>query len=154
MNKIINAALSTKFKGVNVETLMEVINATGNAIVATELILGAYEAPVIPALPVKGYIYKEDKNTLFVSYDKFKDEITYSYNRQNVREGWVKNDVENPQVDALLYENYYVGEAAKKAGLAEDDFKAQYTKISFDLGLETRLRTRECSLNNWMSNEN
>ena len=48
MEKIIRIALEAKFPGINLENLMEVLRATGNAAIAAETLLGIYEEPNIP----------------------------------------------------------------------------------------------------------
>lgn len=75
MEKIIRIALEAKFQNVDLTNLLEVINATGNAVVATEVLLGIYEAPQIPETAI---IYN-DKCT-FISFNKYTNEVTYSRN--------------------------------------------------------------------------
>ena len=48
MEKIIKIALEAKFPGIDLTNLLDVLNATGNAVVATEILLGIYEEPNIP----------------------------------------------------------------------------------------------------------
>lgn len=74
MEKIIKIVLKAKFQNVELTNLLEVINATGNAVVATETLLGIYEAPQIPETA----IINNEKCT-FISFNKFTNEVTYSY---------------------------------------------------------------------------
>ena len=73
MEKIIKLALETRFPGANLVNLMDVLNATGNAVVATEILLGIYEEPNIPE---SALLYKTP--AIFVSFDKYKGSVRYS----------------------------------------------------------------------------
>lgn len=73
MEKIIKLALEAKFPNVNLTNLIDVLNATGNVIVATEILLGIYEEPNIPE---HALLYKT--RATFISFDKYKEEVRYS----------------------------------------------------------------------------
>ncbi len=73
MEKIIKIALATKFPNAKLENLIDVLNATGNVIVATEILLGIYEEPNIPEHAI---LHKT--LAIFESFDKYKDSVRYS----------------------------------------------------------------------------
>lgn len=73
MEKIIKLALETRFPGANLVDLMDVLNATGNAIVATEILLGIYDEPSIPEHAI---VYNTPAT--LTSFDKYKEEVRYS----------------------------------------------------------------------------
>lgn len=75
MDKIIAVALSAKFSGIDINALMDVINATPNPVVATETLLGIYEEPEI------AYQSMVERNTVctFLSFDKYKQRVSYKY---------------------------------------------------------------------------
>ena len=73
MEKIIKLALNAKFPNANLTNLMEVLNATGSAVVAAEVLLNIYEEPNIPE---RALLYKTPAT--FVSFDKYKEEVRYS----------------------------------------------------------------------------
>lgn len=77
MNKIIAAALESKFPGTNIYAILDVINATVNPIVAAEMLLGIYEEPDIAyqSMVEKGI------TCTFVSFDKYKQHVSYKYSR-------------------------------------------------------------------------
>ena len=81
MDKIIVVALKANFPGININAVMDVINATPNPVVATETLLGIYEEPEI------AYQSMVERNTVctFVSFDKYKERVTYKYSRTNTR---------------------------------------------------------------------
>lgn len=84
MNKIERIALISKgFASDVVDAIIEVANATGNSTVAIEKLLGVYEAPK----PVQ-YSYQhsgKEKVSTFVSFDPFKDQVTYSYMQEDTK---------------------------------------------------------------------
>ena len=49
MEKIIRIALRIEFPGINLENLMEVLRATGNAAIAAETLLGIYTKTITTA---------------------------------------------------------------------------------------------------------
>ena len=73
MEKIVKIALEAKFPGIDLTNLLDVLNATGNAVVATEVLLGIYEEPNIPE---HALLYKTPAT--FVSFDKYKNSVRYS----------------------------------------------------------------------------
>ena len=73
MEKIIRIALEAKFPGINLENLMEVLRATGNAVIAAETLLNIYEEPNIPK---RALLHKIPAT--FESFDKYKELVKYS----------------------------------------------------------------------------
>lgn len=73
MEKIIKFALQTKFPNANLVDLMDVLNATGNAVVATEILLGIYDEPNIPEHAI---VYNTPAT--LTSFNKYKEEVRYS----------------------------------------------------------------------------
>jgi hypothetical protein len=47
MNKIMKVAFTAMYPSMNIDTLLEVINATRNPVIAAEKLLGIYEEPVL-----------------------------------------------------------------------------------------------------------
>ena len=79
MNNLLKYALESKFgKDANIEEVLEVITATGNATVAVEKMLGIYEEPNLPKEVVaKRYSNDGDVCTL-ESFNPFKGEVTFT----------------------------------------------------------------------------
>ena len=93
-------------------SLNEVLNATGNPTVATLILNGTYQEPEIytadrASTPVRKD--QEREQYVFISYDKWKDEVTYKNSRgwseKMDREVWENLDlweyVMNSQVDEM-----------------------------------------------------
>lgn len=72
------AAISGVFNGTDEmhQNILEICNQTPNADVAIDMLLGTYKEPVFP---VNSMSTSSDKKIrTFVSYDKFRNEITYT----------------------------------------------------------------------------
>lgn len=77
MDKIIAVALKAQFPGINIDAVMDVINATPDPEIATETLLGIYETPDIAnqSMVEKGNV------CTFVSFDKYRKRVSYKYHR-------------------------------------------------------------------------
>ena len=131
MNKIIKAALEAKFVGVDVSPVVDVINATPNPIVAAEILLGLYVQPVLPEILPDT---KTEVNRKIIDYDRFKNEVKYSYNSREAVEVWVKKeDKESNNLPDYKSENllkgYYASDVCKKVFLPEEEFRKLYTQV-------------------------
>lgn len=126
MNKIIIEAL--KGAKPTVEQLLEVINATGNVEVATEILLGVYETPKIEEVCKRES--ENEINVEFVSFDKFDLTITYSYNRVNTMQRWLPND-KPLSLENAIGSYTWSDDAAKSLGMSEENFKATHSKHTF-----------------------
>lgn len=147
MNKIIKTALLNTFKDINIDALLQVIEATGNSIVATEILLGIYEQPEILE---KSKDTSSEQNRTFISYDPIKDIVTYSYNEIKSKSGYVLKDTENPKVtDFIEHKNYYESDIAKELNLTIEEFKAKYIKVVVIINFDDTIRYSSSSLSNW-----
>ena len=152
MEKVILALLKVKFAGVDVNALMEIIHATPNPVVATELLCGLYEAPVINPLPKPEYRPTSETNFIMQSFDKFKNEITYTYTSVKSKEVWLKKGQALPAFEdttvVSVSDYYYREDMAKKLGLSDEEAKT-YEK-RYVLGpVQEGIKTSTCSLSSW-----
>lgn len=77
MNKIIKAALAAKFQSSDIDAILDVINATPNPEMATEILLGVFEPLVLPIrVDNKGEI-----QTL-VEVDWWNRQVAYYYEKK------------------------------------------------------------------------
>jgi hypothetical protein len=98
MNKVIKVALESKFpsqKGYGIDHLLEVIGATPNPTIATEILLGIYEEPLIPH---KKVIHKNDGELTFISYDKWLDKVDYSYKVIETKNAYFPKSIDKSEV--------------------------------------------------------
>ena len=126
MNKIIIAALASAKP--TVEQLLEIINATSNPEVATEILLGVYETPNIEKVCKRES--ENEINVEFISFDKFNLTVTYSYNRVNTMYRWIPNDKNVALINAIGSYTWS-DDAAKALNMSEDEFKATHTRHTF-----------------------
>ena len=98
MSKIIAVALTSKFGAEAVTNLMEVIGATCNPEMATEILLGVYEKPEIP-----NTIFENGTKKTVVSIDYWQATVTYSYEEEVKKHIYVD---ENLDTSILTFENY------------------------------------------------
>lgn len=75
MNNLERKLIELTFPTVNIDSLMEVIVATPNSRVATEILCSVYVEPVF----VKDKLTSEGTMRTFMSYDKWTEQIQYTY---------------------------------------------------------------------------
>ena len=148
MNKITKALLEAKFPTLNVDNLLEIINATPNPIVATEVLCGLYEEIDISS-------YKKDSHSevdrMLLSFDKYREEVTYSYFKRQFKEIYVlRTKVSEATFETPDVKGYYKSEKAKALNITEEEFDAQYVKVIVYGDIETTARTSKMSLSNWI----
>lgn len=149
MNKIIEFALSTKF-GKDIEPIMEVIAATGNPTVASEILLGLYEAPEIPFKDSMLENQKDNKAEIqFQCYDHFKDEVTFTYCRIIRKEAWFKKE-DLPIEELIASKVYWVEDAAKELKMSVDDFKETHERVEYRVEVEERSQSATKTLGEWI----
>jgi len=139
-DNIMSIALSSIYPKDTIHRLITVANATGNNLVATEMLLGIYDAPVLH----KNAMDQEDKiNLVFISYDPFTDEVSYSYNRVNNKKGYCKrnDDGKYTESDLVNTKSYYSSDIAKELGITSDEFSEQYIYAIYDSTITDDLRT-------------
>jgi|DEB0MinimDraft_4_1074332.scaffolds.fasta_scaffold102758_2 hypothetical protein len=80
MDKLIKIILEEKFLNIDINALVEIVYATPNPIVATEILCGVTHEPSLPKTSCSPQL-QGDGDTLrtFESYDKWSREVKYSY---------------------------------------------------------------------------
>ena len=95
----------------DLESLNEILNATGNPTVATLILNGTYQEPVIDTRDRASTPLREDaerKQYIFISYDKWRDEVKYKevgrWEQEISRKQWMKLDLWKEEApDELTY---------------------------------------------------
>lgn len=103
MQTILTVALGTIFPKENIESIMEVIGATPNPDIATAILLGIYEEPVIQSTAVK-----DDKECYFIKYDKWSNLVHYWYMEQNTKNIYIARGVDKALITEENYETFKV----------------------------------------------
>lgn len=132
MNKIIKAALTAKFQNADIDAILNVINATPNPEMATEILLGVYEAQLIPRRVQDG-----ERILTYVKGNEWTKEIVYSYQSNKVMSG-------------------YFPEGTKREDLTIENFKSLQVEGKRDIYLsiptgETEEKEATCSFERWFS---
>lgn len=155
-NSIITIALSTKFTPEQIEGVLEIVNATPNPEVAVAVLLGIYVKPELPKTPGNLSRFSEDKRDItFVSYDKYDDQIGYTYKTMKMKKGWIENGVTVDPAN-ISNTNRYIEDAARALAMELEDFKLAYTYHTFDEEFEkdrngdVRVNTGSCSHSVWV----
>lgn len=150
MNKIIAFALSSKF-GKNIEPIMEVIAATGNPTVASEILLGLYEAPEIPFQDSMLENQQDNKAEIhFQYYDRFKDEVSFSYCRIIRKEAWFKKGDISIEPN-IVSERYYSEDAAKELKMSIEEFKETHERAEYHTEVSDKTQFDTKSLADWIA---
>jgi hypothetical protein len=133
MNKIIEVALTSKFGADAVTNLMEVIGATCNPEMATEILLGVYEKPEIP-----NTIFENGTKKTVVSVDYWDGNVRYAYEEKVTKHIYVDTNLDT---SILTLENYL-------------EYEKQYEdadRKSFRLLTgETKTMQANTSITNWL----
>ena len=135
MEKIIKKLLTVTFPSSDVSSLMEVIYATPNPQIATEIICGLYEEQFVAQQSKKDNVVRT-----LVSYDKWRDRVDYSYVREKTKDGYFFKDVK----DTVTLENF---DSLKQSWSSGKDL----VSLSLPTG-EFEERTSYCSLEDWQKN--
>lgn len=154
MNKIINALLAAKYPNVDVAALSEIVAATPNAEVATEILCGLYEMPIINEQPSEKMLSnrKDEFNITFLSYNKFNDEITYEYQSRKYKSVVVPKNAtidEYPDYNTSESASYNDSANAEKLGITVEEFRNNYKTVIVYGDLSSNKNTRNVSLSTW-----
>lgn len=146
MNKIITKLIAVTYPTANIDHLMEVVNATPNPELATEILCGLYQEPQIPvkvkSLPLKGGM-SEPRELTLKSFDKWQNAVNYSYLKENTLSGYFPKETDKSNI---TLENFHSLKESWKGGDAEQ------VSIRLNTG-EFEECTDACSLEKWMSYE-
>jgi thymidylate synthase len=146
MEKITRLALSLKFNPGDIDSIMEIIEATGNTQVATEILLGVYEAPEVAIIAPNT---KYETNRKLVNYDKFKDEVKYTYNSVKELSAWFLKGQEDLSLENSVSKKTWTDDVAKELAISTDEVRRLYTKKVYDREIDPRDNTSITSLKNW-----
>lgn len=130
MNKIIKALLTSKFPNINADVLLDIISATPNPELATELLCGIYEEITVSAKRV--HSKNNEKGILtFTEFNKWSNKVHYSY-------------------EAIVTKGAYFPKGTKVSDVTMDNFdtmKCSSTTDSIYLNIPTGIKEiRESSM--------
>ncbi len=135
MEKIIKALLEAKYPTVNVASLLEIVNATPRPALATEIICGLYEAPVVST-----HAHIHDADCEYVRYDKWEDRVHFKYMKNKVISMYVTKGFDTSVITVDNYKEHRV------------EWSSRDTTESFNLPTGEMIEeTSSTSLENWES---
>lgn len=103
MNKIMQKLLEVTYPAINTESLLEIVGATPNPEIATEILCGLY---VEPAIEHKMVVSEREGVLTFMSFDKWNNHVNYSYLQKDTKtsyfpKGTKVSDVTMENFDSL-----------------------------------------------------
>jgi hypothetical protein len=137
MNKIIEVALKGRFGTDDLTNLMEVITATPNPEMATEILLGVYVRPEIPNVVVTD----QGLEKTVVSIDYWTNYVTYSYKEEVRKQFYIDKDTDTSLITLDNYKDY-------ERSWDNDNIRSFYLPTG-----EIRQRQSSCSFSDWLSQE-
>ena len=103
MEQILRVALGTIFPKENIDNILEVIHATPSHDVATAILLGIYEEPALQPDAVIN-----DKDCTLVSYNKWNDQVRYSYLVNDTKHIYIAKDTDTKLITEDNHNDYAV----------------------------------------------
>ena len=133
--KIESKLLALMYPTVDTVLLMDIITATPNPVVATEILCGLYVRPAIQELPCEKFktYRKQQADFRFVGYNKWDNQVIYCYKEIPSKTVWcLKNEpiVEYKDINPIYCE-YYPKDVISKAKLTmrtEEEFRLHYER--------------------------
>lgn len=114
--KIIQELLKMKFPSVDTNSLMEIISATPNPEVATEIMCGIYVEPNVGSHT--RVLHKNYGVCTFVSYDKWNCCINYTYQRETTEGGYFPKGTKEQDVTMENFDKLKVSSGGDSVWLA------------------------------------
>lgn len=105
MNNLEKKLIELTFPTVNVDSLMEIIVATPNSRVATEILCGVYIEPVF----IKDKLSSNGVARTFMSYDKWIEQVQYSYLQEEIKYEYFPHTVDKETINAENYKSLACG---------------------------------------------
>lgn len=148
MNKIISKLLSVQFPTVDLKSLMEIINATPNPELATEILCGLYEEPELPYKVIGSKSYKNATLTR-VKYDKWSNKVKFSYTKEKMLGVKISKTTDTSLITLENYKEFEAEDWDKWYYLptGEYEFEEDYTYVETWLNYEIVEPTYEDFLN-------
>jgi hypothetical protein len=101
MNNVEKKLIELTFPTVNIDSIMEVIVATPNARVATEILCGIYIEPVF----VKDKLSPSGVARTFAFYDKWNEQVQYSYLNEEIKYAYFPESVDKNTINSENYKS-------------------------------------------------
>jgi hypothetical protein len=110
MKTIVEVALATKFDEKQVPSILEIIGATPNPEMATEILLGIYVQPVLKDTAVRNNVV-----LTLVSADYWHGHVTYEYQDEIKKSFYIHKDTDKSLITLDNYKEYAIDWNAENA---------------------------------------
>lgn len=137
MEKIIKLALGLSYPKEKLAALQEVINATPNPTMATEILLGVYEKPKVPS-KVKT---KEGVVRILKEVNLWAERVTFKYLKNKRIGAYYPKEVEEKQLNDMNWEGLKCSSSTEGS------------KYLYFTSKEMEEREEECNLQHWLECE-
>jgi hypothetical protein len=151
MENIVRLALGTKFKPEDIDNILLICQKTDNLEVAVSMLLGLYVEPTFNQYAEDDSYYT---NKEFVSYDPFKDKVTFKGNRVTKVYAWFKKDVEAIE-ENIISNTSYVNDAMSETKFkgTRDEFEDMFTRKEWKRTVNDKAETSTTYSYNWKKEE-
>ena len=137
MKTIVEVALATKFDEKQIPNILEVIGATPNPEMATEILLGIYEQPVLKDTAVRNNVV-----LYMISADYWTSRVNYEYQDESKKSFYVHKDTDKSLITLDNYKEYMI------------DWNAENAVHMELLTGEIVTRRNDCHISDWISYSN
>ena len=132
-------ALESKFGTESVDKIMEVVGATPNPEMATEILLGIYEEPKLESVVIYNRAKGKEQIRTLTSVDFWRNEVQYMYNSERMKYIYIHKDMDRSLITLENYKDYMLEYADDNA-------------VSYHLPTgEIETTTSSCSISDWKS---
>ena len=135
--KVMYYALASKFGTESVDKIMEVIGATPNPEMATEILLGIYEEPRIPNAVVNAQGLVKTATNI----DYWERRVCYSYEEETRKHMYVDKDADTSLITLENYREY-------QRDYNSDNITSFYLPTG-----EMAIRNNSCDFSDWLSQD-
>lgn len=134
--KIIQELLKMKFPTVDINSLMEIINATPNPELATEIMCGIYTEPTVGSHT--RVQHKSKGVCTFKSYDKWTNTLVYSYQEESTKGAYFPKGTEKKDINMDNFESMKVSSGPETVWcyIPTGEYRTQQNSTSFEEWME------------------
>lgn len=153
MINIIKFALASRFGAENTDLIMEVIVATPNPEVATEILLGLYERPEIHRTDEVLHNASDEKtNIRYTAYNDFTKEVHFTYQRIIKSSAWFEKNPSGVTItseEKIISDKYWADDAARALNMSTEDFNEKYERLVYHTEVEKSTREGSKHVSDW-----
>lgn len=152
IDKLLMIALATRFETEQLSNLIDIINATPIPNVTAEVLLSIYEEPVFTDHK-NNSDSKSKANITFISYDKFTDQVLFSYKSITSKQGWFIKGQELIDDTTVVSTKWWEDDAARDIQITREELVGKYIQHPYNIEVKTEVLQDTCSSATWFSDK-